>query len=93
MENVYVGIDAHKESNLFAHAFEGREDAKLIGRVSADLRTTEAAIRKFMKQHDLEKEQLHICYEAGPTGLNRSFVAISFGNYLYALLQGCWPGG
>ena len=68
MKKVYIGIDAHKESNLLAHAFEGRDDAQLIGKVSADLNRTVDALRKFQKKHDLEKEQLHICYEAGPTG-------------------------
>jgi len=80
MEKVYVGIDAHKDSNLLAHAFGGRAEAELIGRVSADLRATEASIRKFMKQHGLEKEQLRICYEAGPTGfvLARRLIHLGF---------------
>lgn len=80
MKKVYIGIDAHKESNLLAYAFEGREEATLIGRASADLRTTEAAIRKFLKQHGLGKEQLRICYEAGPTGfvLARRLIKLGF---------------
>jgi len=61
-------IDAHKESNLFASAFDGREEAKIIGKVSADLNRSVDALRKFQKKHGLEKKQLHICYEAGPTG-------------------------
>ena len=65
---VYIGIDVHKESNLVGYAFVGREKAAVIGKVSADLNRTVAALRKFQKDRDLEKEQLHICYEAGPTG-------------------------
>jgi hypothetical protein len=68
MKKVYIGIDAHKESNLLAHAFSGREDAVLIGRVSADLNRTVDAIRKFQKEHGLEKDEIALCYEAGPTG-------------------------
>ena len=68
MNEVYMGIDTHKESNKLAYAADGREPAKLIGSVSADLKQTVDALRKFQKKHELSKEQLHICYEAGPTG-------------------------
>lgn len=68
MTKVYIGIDTHKDSNKLAYAADGREPAKLIGSVSADLNRTVDAMRKFQKKHDLKKEQLHICYEAGPTG-------------------------
>ena len=37
MEKVYIGIDTHKESNLLGSAFDGRDDAQVIGKVSADL--------------------------------------------------------
>ena len=68
MTKVYLGIDAHKESNVLASAFEGRDEPQVVGKVSADLNRTVDALRKFQKKHDLVKEQLHICYEAGPTG-------------------------
>ena len=60
MREVYIGIDAHKETNKLAYAFGGRDPAKLIGSVSADLNRTLDALRKFQKKHDLAKEQLHI---------------------------------
>lgn len=68
MKKVYIGIDSHKESNLLGSAFEGREEPQVIGKVSADLNRTVDALRAFQKKHELAKEQLHICYEAGPTG-------------------------
>jgi transposase len=68
MNEVYIGIDAHKETNKLAYAADGREPAKQIGTVSADLNRTLESLRKFQKKHTLTKEQLHICYEAGPTG-------------------------
>lgn len=68
MTQVYIGIDTHKATNQLAHAFEGRDKPENIGRVSADLNGTVDAIRRFQKKHDLKKDQLHICYEAGPTG-------------------------
>ncbi len=68
MNEVYIGIDTHKESNVLASAFDGRDEPRLIGKVSADLNRTLDALRKFQKKHDLTKDQVHICYEAGPTG-------------------------
>jgi transposase len=67
MNEVYIGIDTHKETNKLAYAADGREQAKLIGSVSADLNRTVDSLRSFQKKHGLNKEQLHICYEAGPT--------------------------
>jgi hypothetical protein len=40
MREVYIGIDTHKESNVLASAFAGRDEPKLIGKVSADLNRT-----------------------------------------------------
>ena len=37
MKEVYIGIDAHKDTNKLASAFDGRENAQLIGTVSADI--------------------------------------------------------
>jgi hypothetical protein len=37
MKKVYIGIDAHKESNTVALAFAGSEPPELYGKVSADL--------------------------------------------------------
>ena len=80
MKEVYIGIDTHKDTNKFAYAFSGRDPAKLIGSVSADLNRTLDALRRFQKKHSLAKEQLHICYEAGPTGfvLARRLVKLDY---------------
>ncbi len=61
MKEVYVGIDAHKDENVFGSAVEGRCKEELIGKCSADLNRTIAFIRKFQKKHEFAKEQLHIC--------------------------------
>ena len=68
MKKVYIGIDAHKDSNSFALAFSGREAPVFHAKVSTDLNRTVEAIRKIQKQYELEKEDLALCYEAGPTG-------------------------
>lgn len=80
MKKVYIGIDAHKESNTLALAFAGKEPPELYGKVSADIRVFEAALRRIMKKHDLTKKDVALCYEAGPTGfvLARRLIKLGF---------------
>lgn len=80
MKKVYIGIDAHKESNTVALAFANNEMPELYGSVSADLRVFEAALRRIMKKYDLSKEDVALCYEAGPTGfmLARRLIQLDF---------------
>ena len=80
MKEVYLGIDAHKDENVFGYALTGRGNSEQAGSCSADINRTITFIRKFMKRHELVKEQLHICYEAGPTGfvLARRLIALGF---------------
>jgi transposase len=80
MKEVYIGIDAHKDSNTLSYAFAGREPARSLGSVSADLNRTLDALRRFQKKHTLERGQLHICYEAGPTGfvLARRLIGLGY---------------
>ncbi|MCK5676073.1 MAG: IS110 family transposase [Verrucomicrobia bacterium] len=68
MKKVYIGIDAHKETNSMASAFAGREKPETIGKYSADLDRFIAGLRKFQKKQDLKKDEISLCYEAGPTG-------------------------
>jgi transposase len=68
MKKVYIGIDAHKESNVVALAFLGQGEPELYGKVSADLDRFLTALRKIKKQHNLNKDDILLCYEAGPTG-------------------------
>ncbi len=51
-----------------ASAFAGREKPELIGKFSADLDRFLTGLRKFQKKHELGKENIALCYEAGPTG-------------------------
>ena len=80
MKKVYIGIDAHKDSNTIALAFAGKEPPELYGKASADLRVFESAIRRIMKKYDLSKEDVALCYEAGPTGfvLARRLLKLGF---------------
>jgi transposase len=80
MKEVYVGIDVHKDENVFGSAFDGRCKGELIGKCSADMNRTLTFIRRYMKNNNLTKEQMHICYEAGPTGfvLARRLIKLGF---------------
>lgn len=80
MKKLYIGVDAHKTSNVVALAFEGNEEAELYGTLPASLDPFIVGLRKIMKKYGLEKEDLAICYEAGPTGfvLVRRLRALGF---------------
>ncbi len=59
----YIGLDVSKETIAVAIAETGREKARYWGSIPHEA----AAIRKLLKQLG-KKEELEICYEAGPTG-------------------------
>ena len=80
MKKVYIGIDAHKESNLVALAFDGRGDPELYGKAPSDIPGFIKVLRRIMEKHHLLKEEIALCYEAGPTGfvLARRLRALGF---------------
>ena len=59
----HVGLDVHKDSISVAAAEPGRAPARLIGKVTHDLNKLLKVLAKIGPT-----EQLHIVYEAGPTG-------------------------
>ena len=59
MKKVYIGIDAHKESNVVALAFAGHEEPELYGKASADLKAFEAVLRRIMKKYDLSRSTIY----------------------------------
>lgn len=59
----YVGLDVSKENIAVAVADEGRSKPRYIGMISYSVQS----IRKLMNKLG-KPEQLHVCYEAGPTG-------------------------
>ena len=69
---VHVGLDVHKDSIAIAAADPGRAPGRVIGKITQD-------VSQLLKQ--LAKlgapEQLHVVYEAGPTGygLQRALTA------------------
>jgi len=63
--NIYVGLDVHKNSIAVAVAREGRGNPEYLGEIAPD----SASIRKLLKRLSPNGEVLNVCYEAGPHGL------------------------
>ena len=59
----HVGLDVHKDSISVAAAEPGRAPARLIGKVTHDVNKLLKVLAKIGTA-----EQLHLVYEAGPTG-------------------------
>ncbi|MES9900956.1 MAG: IS110 family transposase [Sedimenticola sp.] len=62
--NIYVGLDVHKDTIAVAVAREGRGDPEYHGEINH----SSAAVRKLLKRINKAGEVLNICYEAGPCG-------------------------
>lgn len=62
--NVYVGLDVHKEFIAIALAYEGRGEPAYYG----ELANTPAVARELIKRLAKKGSVLHFCYEAGPCG-------------------------
>lgn len=60
---IHVGLDVHKDSISVAVAQPGREPARLVGKVVHDVPKLLKVLAKLGSV-----EQLHLVYEAGPTG-------------------------
>lgn len=60
---VHVGLDVHKESIAAAAAEAGREPARVVGKIAHDVNKLLKLLAKLGAP-----EQLHVVYEAGPTG-------------------------
>jgi transposase len=70
----YVGLNVSKDSISVAVADIGRGEPRFLGNIPH----TPEAIRKLMKKIGTP-EQLHVCYEAGPTGYGLFRFLISLG--------------
>ena len=72
---IHVGLDVNKDSISVAAAEPGRAPARLIGKVAHDVPKLLKVLGKVGTA-----EQLHIVYDAGPTGfgLQRSLQAKGF---------------
>ena len=68
---VHVGLDVHKDSISVGVAEPGRGAGRVIGKVVHDLGKLTKVLRRIG-----QPQQLHLVYEAGPTGygLQRALV-------------------
>ena len=80
MIKLYIALDTHKENIVIGTAFAGRAAPEVYGKVTADLGRFIVALRKLLKKYELKKEDVSICYEAGPTGfvLARRLIKLNF---------------
>jgi len=68
MKKLYIGLDAHKSTIHVGLAFSGRSQPEPYGKASTDVDSFVAVLRRIQKKYDLAKEEVALCYEAGPTG-------------------------
>lgn len=68
MKKAYIGLDVHKASIVIAVALEGRSEPENYGKSSSDLNSFLKILRRVMEKYELAKEDIALCYEAGPTG-------------------------
>jgi transposase len=62
---VYVGVDAAKAKHAVALAERGRNgEVRYLGEID----TSPAAIERLVRKLERKYAQVHVCYEAGPTG-------------------------
>jgi transposase len=63
LSKIHLGLDAHKNSITIARADPGREPARIVGKVPHDVNELLKVLSKLGPV-----DQVHIVYEAGPTG-------------------------
>jgi transposase len=77
---LHIGMDTHKENTVVSSAATGGGDALVEGKCSSDVVRLEKFMRKVLKKHGLTKDEVRICYEAGPCGfvIARHFIRLGF---------------
>jgi len=83
----YIGLDVHKETIAIAYTHSGsRSEAIYYGTCGSSNLTVERKLRKLAKELGVKFQELHVCYEAGPTGfvLGRHLIGLGLNCVLCA---------
>lgn len=64
----YIGLDVHKNSIVVSFANADGTDPQHYGKWGGSTLCAERGMLRFMKKFDITKDEIQICYEAGPTG-------------------------
>lgn len=67
-KKLYIGLGVHKNSIAVATAEFGSCEAKTYGKWGGSNMAAENGLLKLRKKFGVDKSQIAICYEAGPTG-------------------------
>ena len=65
---LHIGLDVHKKSIVVATAHADGSDARHYGKWGGSVLSAERGLLKLRKKFGMEKDEIRICYEAGPTG-------------------------
>ena len=68
MVKAYIGLDVHKGKTVIGVAQRGNGEAFIHGKCSSDIRVFMKALRRLLKKFEWQKDEVRICYEAGPCG-------------------------
>ena len=68
MKKLFVGLDVHKNSVVVAIAHAEGGEPEHYGKWGGSNLCTERGLNRLLKKFNLTKEEIKICYEAGPTG-------------------------
>jgi transposase len=64
----HIGLDVHKNSVVIALAKSGNREPEHYGKWGGSTLSAERGLLKLMKKLGVSKDEIQICYEAGPTG-------------------------
>lgn len=68
MKKVYIGLDVHKVSISIGLARYGEDDPSYYGKCKANLRSIDETLKRILTKNEVDRGDVKICYEAGPTG-------------------------
>jgi transposase len=82
----FVGLDVHKDSIVIAVAEEGREAARVVGKVPYEWKPLKKALDKLGPAL-----AVHCCYEAGPTGYGLARTLNATGHFCQVIAPSLIP--